>query len=169
MAHSASLVAVALLRKAMDQNIYITQHQLQRMLFFAHGCHLAGYGQPLVEERFEAWKLGPVVPQLFRIFIFYGNRKIFNAGLLQLPQQQDMEASLQPQADKVLDFTLQTVSVFSDADWQSWAETIIPKWAKSTDTRGINLFIDNAEIQKHFKSLPFSLELSEGTGTHVNE
>jgi uncharacterized phage-associated protein len=169
MAHSASLVAVALLRKAMDQNIYITQHQLQRMLFFAHGCHLARYGQPLVEERFEAWKLGPVIPQLFRIFIFYGNRRIFNAGLLQLPQHEEMEKPLQPEAVKILDYTLQTVSVFADADWQSWAETVIPKWAKSTDTRGLNLFIDNAEIEKHFKNLAFSMELSEGPGTQVSE
>ncbi|RYG50877.1 MAG: DUF4065 domain-containing protein, partial [Chitinophagaceae bacterium] len=138
MAHSASLVAVAMLKKAMDQKIYVTQHQLQRMLYFAHGCHLVRHNIPLIEEQFEAWKLGPVVPQLFRIFIFYGNRKIYNTGLLQFAQNGNPVDSLGPDADCVIDDTLKVVGTLAEADWTGWIDSIVPKWAKSTDTRGIN-------------------------------
>jgi uncharacterized phage-associated protein len=33
---------------------------LLKVLYFAHGWHLAKYGQPLVAQPFEAWKHGPV-------------------------------------------------------------------------------------------------------------
>lgn len=52
---------------------YITQKmnpfgdvQLQKLLYYAQGWHLAWTGRPLFDEDFEAWRLGPVVPDVWR-------------------------------------------------------------------------------------------------------
>ena len=45
--------------------------KLQKLVYFADGLHLA-FGQgPLVREPFEAWKYGPVVPDLYHKFKNY--------------------------------------------------------------------------------------------------
>lgn len=48
--------------------------KLQKLLYFAHGLHLALRGMPLIREPVEAWKYGPVFPSLYHKF------KIFFSG-----------------------------------------------------------------------------------------
>lgn len=40
--------------------------QLQKLLYYAQGWHLAWTGRPLFDDDFEAWTLGPVVPDVWR-------------------------------------------------------------------------------------------------------
>lgn len=40
-------------------NVYVTT--LLKVLYFAHGWHLARFGVPLVAQPFEAWQHGPVI------------------------------------------------------------------------------------------------------------
>lgn len=42
--------------------------KLQKLLFFCHSDHLIRFGKPLVDENFEAWRHGPVVPSVFKAF-----------------------------------------------------------------------------------------------------
>lgn len=39
--------------------------KLQRLIYFAHGWHLAIHGQPLIDERVEAWRYGPTAPSVY--------------------------------------------------------------------------------------------------------
>ena len=43
----------------------ITQMQLHKLLYYAHGWYLAVVGKPLLNEMIGAWKHGPVVPSLY--------------------------------------------------------------------------------------------------------
>ncbi len=54
----------------------VTPLQLQKILYFAHGWHLALRDAPLLDERVEAWKYGPVIPSVYRHFKHFGNRGI---------------------------------------------------------------------------------------------
>ncbi len=45
--------------------------QLLKLVYFAHGWHLALGKGPLVKERFEAWKFGPVSPPIYHAFKSY--------------------------------------------------------------------------------------------------
>ncbi len=47
--------------------------KLQKMVFFAHGYHLAKYGEPLIKDEFLAWKFGPVVLTIYDQYITFGN------------------------------------------------------------------------------------------------
>ena len=43
----------------------MTSMRLQKLLYYAHGCHLAVHGVPLFSDRIEAWSNGPVVRSVF--------------------------------------------------------------------------------------------------------
>jgi uncharacterized phage-associated protein len=50
--------------------------KLQKLIYFAHGLHLAIEGEPLLDEMIEAWEHGPVVSSLYHQFKLYGARPI---------------------------------------------------------------------------------------------
>ena len=43
----------------------MTAMRLHKLLYYCQGWHLAWYGRPLFPERIEAWKHGPVVPDVW--------------------------------------------------------------------------------------------------------
>ncbi|MNJ57290.1 hypothetical protein D3C77_528750 [compost metagenome] len=47
--------------------------QLQKLVFFAHGAHLAAYGSPLIDGEVRAWDFGPVIPELYERLREYGS------------------------------------------------------------------------------------------------
>jgi uncharacterized phage-associated protein len=56
---------------------HMTPMRLQKLVYFAHGWHLALYGgEPLIDEMIEAWDYGPVVPSLYQEFKQFGSDKI---------------------------------------------------------------------------------------------
>ena len=63
----------------------VTQMQLQKLIYFAHGWHLALTGEPLIDEAIEAWKYGPVVPSLHSEFTRFGARPITDLAYSDIP------------------------------------------------------------------------------------
>jgi uncharacterized phage-associated protein len=54
----------------------MTNMRLNKLLYFAHGIHLANYGEPLFEEPVEAWTFGPVFPDIYHRFNKFGRMPI---------------------------------------------------------------------------------------------
>lgn len=54
----------------------LTQMKLQKLVYFAHGYTLAICDEPLIDEHFEAWEYGPVVPTLYHEFKEYGPKPL---------------------------------------------------------------------------------------------
>lgn len=54
----------------------ITPMKLQKLIFFAHGWHLAIKDSPLLNEQVEAWAFGPVIRSVYRAFREYGDKPI---------------------------------------------------------------------------------------------
>lgn len=151
MTYPASTIAFALVKKAVDENIYISQQQLQKMMYFANGYHLARYGRPLVAENFEAWKNGPVIPSLFRLYIFYGSEKIFTTSRIQESQKdRDNLKLLNDEALHVINYTIKTISELSEKDWGPWAHSFLAPWARSNSMRTKTLVISSQSIAEHF-------------------
>jgi uncharacterized phage-associated protein len=54
----------------------LTQLKLQKMVYFAHGWHLALLDGPLFAEPVQAWRYGPVIQSLRAEFRHFGNTVI---------------------------------------------------------------------------------------------
>jgi uncharacterized phage-associated protein len=76
MPFSATAVANDFLKIASEKGEELTSMKLQKLVFFAHGWHLALAGGPLIFNRIEAWDYGPVIPDLYQDFKRYGNGPI---------------------------------------------------------------------------------------------
>jgi uncharacterized phage-associated protein len=73
---SVKAVANAILGKSFADKRPVSPLKLQKLLYYAHGYYSAAYGQPLVDEAFEAWQYGPVVPAVYHEFKDFGNSPI---------------------------------------------------------------------------------------------
>jgi uncharacterized phage-associated protein len=73
MSNSANAVANEFIRLAKeDDSRAFTPLQLIKLVYIAHGWMLGIYQRPLIRERVEAWKYGPVIPSLYHSLKRYG-------------------------------------------------------------------------------------------------
>lgn len=63
----------------------LTNLKLQKLLYYAQGCHLAKYGKPLFSDSFHKWKYGPVVQAVYEEY------KIFGSSPLAVPKDLTMD------------------------------------------------------------------------------
>ncbi len=68
MPFSAAAVANEFLHLAHSGGQTITPLKMQKLVYFAHGWHLAITGKPLITEPIQAWQYGPVISSLYQIF-----------------------------------------------------------------------------------------------------
>ena len=69
--HSSLLVSDYILTQAAKSDIRLTPFQIIKLVFIAHGRHLAVTNKPLLIDRIEAWKHGPVIPVLYHELKIY--------------------------------------------------------------------------------------------------
>ncbi len=75
---SAHQVADFLIQHAIDteEGELLTNMKLQKLLYYAQGCHLAVFGEPLFDDAIEAWTYGPVVPKVYQTYKVCGRQPI---------------------------------------------------------------------------------------------
>ena len=59
-----------------DNTKFITNMKVVKLVYIAHGWYLALFHKPLISERAEAWKYGPVIPSVYEAFRSYGKKPI---------------------------------------------------------------------------------------------
>jgi uncharacterized phage-associated protein len=77
--YSSKAVANSILKLAKEKMISdVTPMKLQKLIYYAHGWHLAFLGTPLIKEEVQAWKFGPVIPDIYAEFKEFGNSPVTN-------------------------------------------------------------------------------------------
>ena len=74
--YSAKAIANYFLDKADGERTTLTPMKIIKLVYIAHGWHLALTDKPLIKENVEAWIYGPVIPELYHEFKKYGNTPI---------------------------------------------------------------------------------------------
>ena len=78
MGYHAGSIANYYLKKAIssDQEDSMTQMKVLKLVYFAHGWYAGLLDKKLINNSIEAWKYGPVVPELYKEIKHYGLRPI---------------------------------------------------------------------------------------------
>jgi len=76
--HSALQIANEIIRKGAAEvpPRYFTPMQLLKLVYLCHGWMLGLYGRPLIKEDIQAWKYGPVIPQLYQSLKTYRDGQV---------------------------------------------------------------------------------------------
>ena len=56
----------------------LTNLQLQKLLYLSHLLYLGENREPLILEHFQAWKFGPVLPQVYNRVKVFKDRPVLN-------------------------------------------------------------------------------------------
>lgn len=86
-AHSPISVARFLLREAEARGFAVTPMKLLKMVFLSHGWMLGLHGIPLVRGPVEAWRYGPVFPDLYRLIRHLGTQSVTASDLPAEPKE----------------------------------------------------------------------------------
>ncbi len=73
---SALSVGNTILKRARNDGIDITPMKLQKMIYIVYKEYLKQTGRSLFPERFEVWKYGPVIRDVYDAFKKYGANAI---------------------------------------------------------------------------------------------
>ncbi|MCE2499057.1 MAG: DUF4065 domain-containing protein [Nitrosopumilaceae archaeon] len=72
--HSSLLVSDYIVSR---HSCRFTPFQLIKMTVISHGRTLAALGRPLIRDRIEAWKHGPVIPVLYHELKIWGSERVY--------------------------------------------------------------------------------------------
>lgn len=147
MSYSASLIAYAFVKKGMETGKPVTQMKLQKMVYFAHGYHLAKYGEPLIKEDFEAWQFGPVAPSIYNEFKLYGSDAIRVTDTAKL---EAALSTLSPEAIDAINYTWEATKDISAYKLSNWTHKQDSPWAASYRPNILGTVIPNHDIQSYF-------------------
>lgn len=98
MSYPSELIAKYFQKIANSEGKTLTHMKIQKLVFFAHGVHLAAFGGPLINEEVKAWKFGPVIPELYDRLYKFGssivNLDINDENLTALEDDNNAEESI---------------------------------------------------------------------------
>lgn len=154
--YPASLIAKAFVEKANKMGNPITQMQLQKMLYFAQGYFLAKYDEPLIQEEFQAWKFGPVVPRIYDIYKLFGSYPITNTPDYLSFGLNDI-VDLDEKANEAVDYTWKATSHLSATQLSNWTHQEGSPWQKAYNPIDMGISIDKKLIKDYFKKFLYNV------------
>lgn len=69
-------VANYFIQKSFDTGIELTPMKLLKLVYIAHGWHRGYFSSNLINDAVQAWRYGPVIPDLYRKIKHYGRGSI---------------------------------------------------------------------------------------------
>jgi uncharacterized phage-associated protein len=153
--YPSKAVANFFLRLGWDSESPIDPMKLQKLVYIAHGWHLALAKTPLVEERIQAWEYGPVIPALYREFKMFGAEPIdWEAGE---PGHRPNIASYDIETKRFLERIWELYGDYSGIQLSKMTHQADSPWDKVRVTNGGSLprrvQIPDDVIQDHYQGL----------------
>ena len=160
MPFSAAAVANEFLHLAHRDGRTISPLKMQKLVYFAHGWHLAITGRPLLSEPIQAWQYGPVIPTLYRQFKEWGADPIrFPAtkdahGDTTIPRLDDEGSREEVEiARPIIERVWKQYGSLSAAKLTTLTHSENTPWARVPDKEEPGTVIPNDDIRDYFLQL----------------
>jgi uncharacterized phage-associated protein len=163
MPNAATAIANEFLRKPQAAG-RLTQMQLLKLAYIAHGWNLAVNGAPLLAEQVRAWDYGPVVPDLYDHVKFYGTGPVmrpitpsdnevyrFFKGVR--PSEEPYQAELSSSERDVIDRVWNRYGQYSGFKLSDLTHKPGTPWFQTYFGEGKNSVIPNDRIRAHYVEL----------------
>lgn len=148
-------VANFFLKRATADRCVLTQLQLLKLVYIAHGWTLATLGSPLVDEPVEAWKYGPVIPSIYHEFKHFGSMPISQPsvdlhidGKVSIPEIPDDK-----RVHQVLEKVWSVYSGLSGPALMRLTHQDGTPWSQFYDPNTMGKVIPDAVIAQHYRDL----------------
>jgi len=165
MPHESKAIANYFLRLAERDGTTLSPMKIQKLVYFAHGWHLAIYNDPLIDDTVEAWEFGPVIPTLYHDFKKYGNGRITEqAAKLVITKSDDWRKSSfryenpelkDSQTETFLDVIWEKYKAFSAVQLSNLTHLPDSPWSEvySKNVGRKNVDIPDEQIKAYFEKL----------------
>lgn len=158
MPYSSLAIANEFIDRATKAGQPLTNMQLQKLVYLAHGFNLAINNKPLVEESVEAWNYGTVYRRLYDALKFYGPTPVIEmirwgddtptvSGAGEYARE-----SLQPEEDELITRVWQLYGHFPAFKLSAITHEDRSPWKKCYEP-GRNRAIPDNDIRDYFCSL----------------
>ena len=151
--YSASIIAYAFVKKGIDSGNPISQMKLQKMVYFSHGLHLALHHRPLIKDAIQAWKFGPVIPEIYREYKLYGSGPIIDFKWAKNPffPEDNPLKELDYDAIETINSTWAALSDWDAVQLSNWTHLDGSPWQKYYKEGVSDIIIPQAEMEEYFK------------------
>jgi len=92
--HSSIFIASQFIEQAESQCKVLTPMKLLKLVYIAHGFMLGLYGRPLVNDEIQAWKYGPVIPELYDAIRQFRDKPVTALPVAASDQLDELETDL---------------------------------------------------------------------------
>ncbi|WP_128546658.1 Panacea domain-containing protein [Larkinella soli] len=149
---SALTIAKQFINRAIAEGKPLTPMKLQKLIYLAHGLHLARHKTPLIREKIQAWSYGPVIPDVYGRFKRFGNNPITTP----MPPG-DWDEELDAQAQDSIHFAWDIAKDFNAIQLSNWTHVEGSPWFQSVSRNEGGLIdqepIDNDVIKDYFTEI----------------
>ncbi len=137
-------LAQYVLYMCMNQGEPISNLQLQKILYFIQGNHLAKKGELLFDKDFCAWKYGPVIPDVYYKYCMNGASKIRN-----VKEPGEISSEIKDEIDPII----KKLRVLYPWDLVEKTHNVGGAWDKTfQDGKGDRHTIPQKDIQEEFNN-----------------
>lgn len=142
--------------KSIDEGVSITPMKVLKLVYIAHGWHLGLRKEPLITEQTEAWKYGPVVESIYRVFKKFGRNDIDSVQFFTKNDKSEFNDLLINLNDRALldrvwevykDYTGTELSSLTHMEDTPWYTT----WNKEGGSLKSGAIIPNAAIRAFYE------------------
>ena len=124
--YGAESVANSFLELARRDEKFLTNMQLQKLVYIAHGYSLAKLRQPLFHDNIHAFEWGPVIPNLYKTLRRYGAGEVKDfipTGERAIPEDSPEMEIIKEVWDDYKEYSGIELSALTHRQGAPWSET----------------------------------------------
>jgi len=136
-------------RRGIQTGNQIDLVQVIKITYIAHGFYLGTMNQPLINEDVEAWKYGPVIPEIYQYYKDWSKDPILKENPYIDPSPVEQVEGL----DRFLDLIFNKYSLYTASQLIRLTHQKNTPWSSVYDPAKRNVVIPQKSIADHYKSL----------------